>query len=149
MKKLILAAVVGAFSTASAAQDVFEAESQIASGKFTTASEIKSILPYTKAQWIAVRPYEGNDLLYFTNILAWRCGMHEIRWAVNGGALQALDMEPCYLEEPTPNALKVVDGVLPYVTLPIQSVETVHIEILFDDLSTDAADYARADVEIN
>lgn len=127
----------------------YEAEPQVASGKFTTATEIKAILPHTKAQWIAVRPYEGQDLLYFTNLLAWRCGLHEIRYGVNGGDKQVLVMEPCYVNEVAPNALKVDQGVLPYVSLPLESVQTIELELLFDDLSEDRASYERAAVQIN
>jgi len=127
----------------------FVAESQDATGQFTTATEIKAILPYTKAQWIAVRPYEGQDLLYFTNLLAWRCGMHQIRFGVNGGDKQVLAMEPCYLDEAAPNALKIDGDILPYVTFPIESIETIELELLYDDLSKESAEYERAAVQIN
>ena len=53
--------------------DRYVAEPQVPSGKFTTATEIKPIMGATKGNWVAVREYDGNDLVYFTHILSWRC----------------------------------------------------------------------------
>ncbi len=127
----------------------FEAEPQTPTGRFLTATEVKPILEATRAQWIAVRPYEGKDWLYFTNLLAWRCGLYQIRYAVNGGEMKVLEMEPCYDEEGAPNALKMDAGIMPFVTFPLNSVETIRVELLFDDLTEASADYQRAAVQIN
>ena len=36
--------------------------------------------------WVAVRDYDGQDLLYVTQILAWRCGLARLQSAVNDEA---------------------------------------------------------------
>jgi hypothetical protein len=122
------------------------AEDQTPTGKMTTAAEVKPILSVTKPQWVAVREFDGKDLLYFTNLLAWRCGVLEIRYSVNGGPLTLFDAEPCHMDEATPNALK---GDSIYIELPLQSLQSLHVEVLYDDLSADAADYDRAAIQIN
>lgn len=127
----------------------FEAEDQTPSGKFTTATEVKQILDMTKAQWIAVRPWEGQDLLYFTNLLAWRCGTHEISYAVNGGAMRVLAAEPCYEGEGAPNALKMDGGIMPYVAFPENSIVTIEVQVLYDDMTEGGENYERAAVQIN
>jgi hypothetical protein len=126
----------------------FAAEDQTASGRMTTAGEVRPILSATRGSWVAVREWEGNDLLYFTNLLAWRCGLHQITYSVNGGPAEVLTAEPCYVDEGAPNALKV-EGILPYVTLPLQSVQSVTVNVLYDDLSTDSADYTRDLIRID
>lgn len=114
---------------------------------FTTAAEVKPILSATKGQWIAVREWEGQDLIYFTNLLAWRCGVESVAWGVNGGpADRALAMEPCYEGEAAPNALKIDQGVLPYVAEALGSVQGVTVTVTFDDGTTETADYERAAV---
>ena len=114
---------------------------------FTTAAEVKPILTATKPNWIAVRPYDGQDLLYFTNLLAWRCGVATVAYGVNGAPPETpLAMEPCYEAEAAPNALKADQGVLFYVALPLDSVQTVTLLVTYDDGSTDTAEYARAAV---
>jgi hypothetical protein len=116
---------------------------------FTTASEVKPILQATKANWVAVRDYEGRDLLYFTNLLAWRCGVEKIEYAVNGGDMVEFKAEPCYLDEAQPNALKVegLDAIL--VSYPPQTIETIDVWVTFDDETVEKATYARAAVQIN
>lgn len=115
---------------------------------FTTAAEVKPILQATKAQWIAVRNYEGQDLLYFTNLLSWRCGLTEVFYSVNGGEMTPFRMEPCYLDTAQPNALKAetLDAVL--VSFPAESVETIDLNVTFDDGTSEQAHYERKAVEI-
>lgn len=118
-----------------------------AAQNFTTAAEVKPILGATKASWIAVRAYEGQDLLYFTNLLAWRCGVKAVAYGGNGAAAEtALPMEPCYEAEAAPNALKMDQGVMPYVTLTLDSVQSVTVLVTYDDGSSETVDYQRAAV---
>jgi len=124
-----------------------EPEPQMATGKFTTAIEIKPILGMTKQNWVAVRLYEGNDLLYFTHLLAWRCGMWEIRYSVNGESdLTTYEMEPCHEDTAQPNALTDVANYLPYVVLPPESIESVYVEVVYDDGTTDFGVFQRQSV---
>jgi hypothetical protein len=116
--------------------------------QFTTAQEVRPILNATRAQWIAVRAYEGRDWLYFSNILAWRCGLSEIHFAVNGGDETQFDAEPCYEGTATPNALKLesVDAIAR--TYSAGTVATVRIRLVLDDGGEETAEYTRQQIEI-
>jgi len=132
--------------TAAAPATEFTAEPQTPSGKFTTATEIKQIMTLTKANWIAVREWDGRDLIYFTQLESWRCGMHAIYYGVNGAPPTTLyEMEPCHIDTGAPNAM-TTEGHLPFVKMPLQSVQQVDIRILYDDMSEDTATYLRRDV---
>lgn len=109
--------------------------------QFTTAAQVRPMLDATKARWIEVREYDGKDLLYFTNLLAWRCGLDAIFYSVNGGA-ETRWKEGCYENETDPNALKE----LPYVGFPLGSVESVTVRLQYDDGSTDSASYPRGKI---
>lgn len=112
---------------------------------FTSAAEVKPILTATKPNWIAVREYDGQDLLYFTNLLAWRCGVSAVSYSVNGGDATALAMEPCHDDTAQPNAL-LMETILPFVALPLSSIATVSVTVTFDDDTTDIGDYQRKTV---
>lgn len=111
---------------------------------YTKAADVKPILEVTKPQWIAVREFDGQDLLYFTNLLSWRCGLSEIRYGLNGAPAETvLAMEPCHEGTNAPNALLMEKGELPYVTLDLGSVQTVSIIAVYDDDTKTTADYER------
>ncbi len=112
---------------------------------FTTATEIKPILGVTKSSWIAVREWEGNDLIYFTHLESWRCGLDGVSYSVNGGEPQVWELEECYEAEAAPNTMKLPDR-FPYTTLPFQSVETISVTVTYDDGTTETAEYERAAV---
>lgn len=114
-----------------------------AAQQFTTAAEVRPMLDITRDSWVSLREWNGEDQLLFTQIVAWRCGLDRIRYAVNGGGKKKLPLEPCYEGEIRPNAVKARD-VLPYVTLPGGSVETVAVWLDYDDGSSDRESYARA-----
>ena len=112
---------------------------------FTTAAEVKPILTATKPNWIALREYEGRDLLYFTNLLAWRCGITSVRYQVNGNEPVDLVLEPCHEDAVQPNAL-LMETIQPFLTFPLSSIATVTLEVTYDDASTDTASYTRKSV---
>ncbi|EAR50159.1 hypothetical protein OG2516_15764 [Oceanicola granulosus HTCC2516] len=123
-------------------------EPQIATGKFTTAIEVKPILGMTKANWVAVRDYEGQDLLYFTHLLSWRCGLWDISYGLNGAPPeQVVAMEPCHEDTATPNAMSD-PAFQPYIALPPGSVESIYVQVTFDDGTGDFARFERAQIEI-
>ena len=100
---------------------------------FTTGAEIQPIIEMTKGNWVAVREWEGQDLLYFTHLEAWRCGMDQVRYFVNVAKPRVREMEPCYEDTNTPNAIKMPDGHLPYDVHPLGSIENVTVEITLDN----------------
>lgn len=122
------------------------AEDQTPTGKFLNAAEVKPILGATKGNWIAVREWEGQDLIYFTHLLSWRCGLYEIRFAVNGGAQQVWPFPDC---DPATHTMGVIpEGTSIYTELPLRSVESVAVELLYDDLSTESVTFERSAVLI-
>ncbi|SLN20598.1 hypothetical protein [Pseudooctadecabacter jejudonensis] len=125
------------------------AEDQTPTGRFTTATEVRPILDVTRANWVGVRDYNGQDYVYFTHLLAWRCGLWDIRYGFNGApADNVLAMEPCYAETTTPNAITDVANFLPYVIRPAGSVTSVTVEIVYDDGTAAEATFDRAAIAI-
>lgn len=115
---------------------------------FTTSAGVKPILELIKPQWIAVRPYDGKDHLYFTNLLVYRCGIQQISFSYNGSPFEPLQHEPCHIGEANPSALKV-ETHLPYVVAPLDSLQTVAVQLNFDDGTVMEQSYDRATIQIN
>ncbi len=134
-----------AAGSAGAQEGEYEAEPQEPKGKFTTATEIKPIMTATKPQWVAVREFDGQDLVYVTQIMSWRCGLAGLRFAVNGEALEDWPLPPCHEDTAQPNAITEDDGPI-YERFPLGSVESVEVELIYDDLTRDGATYDRKDV---
>ncbi len=110
----------------------------------TSAADVKPILTMIKGMWVSVREYDGNDLLYFTMLESYRCGLDGVKYGINTDvADQVWEQETCYMDEAAPNAMKMEDG-LPYITLDLGSVESVVVEITYDDGTTDTETYQRA-----
>lgn len=119
-------------------------EDQTPTGRFTTAGEVRMILSATKTQWIAIRPHDGNDLLYFTQLASWRCGLWDVAYGINGDdPVTPMPLEPCHDNTATPNALIDVENNLPFLTFPADSLQSVKVRITYDDGTTDEAVYGR------
>jgi hypothetical protein len=123
------------------------ADPQTPTGKFTTAVEVKPILNATKGNWVAVREYNGSDLLYVTHLWGWRCGLSAMAISVNNEPMQNWPLPPCHMKYTTPNAILEEDG-QPYLKMRLGAVETIEIQIVYDDLSMDSARFERGNVLI-
>lgn len=120
----------------------YTAEQQVPSGRFTTAVEVKPILNATRSNWIAVREFNGQDLVYVTHLWSWRCGLVGLHIGINGAEVEPWPLPACHEDSPTPNAMLPDDG-LPYRAFPLGSVETVTVEIVYDDLEIDISTFNR------
>ncbi|MGP6085842.1 hypothetical protein [Antarctobacter jejuensis] len=120
----------------------YEAEQQVATGRFLTALEVKPILAATRANWIAVREFDGQDLVYVTHIWSWRCGLVAMHVGINGAEPEPWPLPDCHEETNAPNAMLPDDG-LPYRAFPLKSIETVTVELVYDDLTTERVSFNR------
>lgn len=124
-------------------------EDQTPTGQFTTATEVRPILDATSGSWVAVRNYEGQDLVYFTQLLAWRCGIWDISYGINGSPTDnVFPMEPCHENTNSPNALTDVANFLPYITLAENSVQSLSVRITLDDGSVLTQSYDRPAIQM-
>lgn len=97
-----------------------------------TSGQEKQILTITRDNWIAFRDYEGRQLVYFTHLEAWRCGIAEVRYSINSDALdRTWALQPC--DPKNPNA---VTSKMPYITLPLGTAQSVSVQLTFKDGST-------------
>ena len=126
------------------AEEARVAEDQTPTGKFLTAGEVRPILDATKGNWIAVREFDGQDLVYFTHLVSWRCGLYEVQFRINGGELRQFPIAHCPPD--IESAMAIPEDTQVFITEPLGSVQSVDVTLLYDDLGTDEASFERASV---
>jgi hypothetical protein len=119
--------------------------SPAAAENFTTAAEVRPILDATRASWIAVREYDGRDLIYFTHLFAWRCGLSAVHYGLNGAEPEtAVELEACHEDSATPGEIRQPE--LIDISAALGSVKTVTVKITYDDGGEDRQSFERKDV---
>lgn len=111
------------------------------------AAQIRPILNATKGNWVAVREWQGQDLLYFSHLLAWRCGLTRIEYSINSDAAdQNWAFIPC---DETSNApMAIADEQKIYTSFALKSVQSVTVKITYDDGETDTVSFDRKAIQI-
>lgn len=111
--------------------------------QFNSADEVRPILQMIKPQWVSLREFNGQDLLYFTLLEVYRCGLDQIRFVINAGKPQVWETPPC---EGDKTFSDIPEDRLPFTAFALQSVDRVRIELTYDDGTTEWAEYARGDI---
>ncbi|MEH6361800.1 MAG: hypothetical protein V7761_13850, partial [Amylibacter sp.] len=101
----------------------------------------------TKNNWVAVREWGGQDLVYFTHLLTWRCGLTKIQYSINS---MAADMNwsfvPC--DETSSNPMALSDDQKIYGNFALNSVQSITVKITYDDGAQDTVTFQRAAIQI-
>lgn len=105
----------------------------------------KQVLPLTKANWLAFRNFDGRQLVYFTHLIVYRCGLSEIRYSINSDTLdQRFTLPPC--DPQRPNHVPA-DEYPPYLTLPLGTAQTMTVQAVYSDgEASDVLRFAPCDI---
>lgn len=91
--------------------------------------QIKSILELTKANWIVFRDWQGSELIYFTHLESWKCGIDKVLFGLNDGPVNVIwELEACNPKQPN-----AVTKEKPYLTMPANSVQQIRIQLIYAD----------------
>jgi len=89
--------------------------------------QIKQILDVTKANWVAFRDWQGQQLIYFTHLESWKCGIDYVFYGLNGGPLdQMWELDEC--DPDKPNAVLKEK---PYIELPAGSTQSISVQLVY------------------
>ncbi len=104
----------------------------------------KQILPMISDSWVAFRDYDGKQWIYFTTLVAYHCGLSEIRYSINSDALdRQFPLPAC--DRQRPNAIDPARDP-PYLTVRRGSALQVMVQVVFSDGEVSAAHrYAPCD----
>ena len=108
---------------------VFLISPNLASAAVMPLEQVKNILDITKTSWVAYRDFNGNQLIYFTHLEGWKCGIAEVKYGLNGADLDKVWMlETCNPDNP--NAI-TKDNI--WLTFPLGSIQNIDVQLTFDD----------------
>ena len=87
------------------------------------------ILGLTKGSWAYFRDYNGRQLIYFTHLEAYRCGIARMRYSLNSTALDhEWKLQPC-----DPKAPHNITTDRPYIALPLGTANTIAVQLTYND----------------
>ena len=105
------------------------AASAPASAQGMPPEQIKQILDLTKANWVAFRDWQGQELVYFTHLESWKCGIDYVFYGLNDGPIdQEWELDEC--DPDNPNAV-LKDK--PYIERPPGSTQSISVQLIFPD----------------
>ena len=109
----------------------------MAAAQGISPQQMKPMLEATRANWVAFRNYDGRELIYFTQMLSFHCGIKDIRYGVNGAAAEtAFPVPAC--NPANPFALDAAKDKV-YLSVPLGSVTEVTVQVTYADGSKSAA----------
>jgi hypothetical protein len=123
-------------------------DDQTPQGKFTTAAEVGPILEMTQKNWAAVREYDGQDLVYFSHVFSWRCGLKAAKYSINDEPLKDLEMPDCHMKYQQPNALIDNEALMTFKRYELGSVKSVRVDVLLDNLTVQSVTLLRENILI-
>jgi len=92
----------------------------------------KKLLGYTKDNWVHFRDYEGRQLIYFTHLEVYRCGLKQVMYSLNSDDLdREWKLDPCDVKNP--HEINASPDNLPYISLPLGTAKSISIRLTFSD----------------
>jgi len=91
--------------------------------------QVKQILNMTKNNWVAFRDFNGKQLIYFTHLESYTCGIKQVSYSLNSDALdKTWELQPCTQKSPSPITKDIV-----YLTLPLGTAKSISVQVTFAD----------------
>ncbi len=87
----------------------------------------QKILDLTKGSWAYFRDFNGRQLIYFTHLESYRCGILKVRYSLNTDALDhEWKLQPC-----DANAPNKITTDKPYIVLPLGTANSIAVQLTF------------------
>jgi len=91
--------------------------------------QMKKILNMTQNSWVSFRDFNGKQLIYFTHLEAYTCGIKEVHYSLNSDDLDKVwELQSC--------ESKGISGIkknMIYLTLPLGTAKSIAVQLLFAD----------------
>lgn len=87
------------------------------------------VLDMTRGSWAYFRDYNSRQLVYFTHLEAYKCGIAAVRYSLNSDALdKSWTLQPCDPKKP-----HNITTDKPYIALPLGTAKSITVQLTFND----------------
>lgn len=91
--------------------------------------QMKKLLNLTQNSWVSFRDFYRKQLIYFTHLEAYRCGIKEVRYSLNTDDLDKVwELDSCESV-----GISSIKKDLVYLRLPLGTIKSIAIQLLFTD----------------
>jgi len=91
--------------------------------------QMKPILNMTKNSWVSFRDFNGKQLIYFTHLESYKCGIQSVHYSINSDKLDKVwELEACNPKNP----LAVTKDDI-YLSLPLNTAKSISVKLIFID----------------
>ena len=89
----------------------------------------KQILNMTQNNWVSFRDFNGKQLIYFTHLESYTCGIKEVHYSINSDDLDKVwELQIC----DTKNPMAVTKDTV-YLTMPLGTAKAIAVQVIFTD----------------
>jgi len=93
------------------------------------SKQMKQILNMTQNNWVSFRDFNGKQLIYFTHLESYTCGIKEVRYSINSDDLDKVwELQPC----DTKNPMAITKDII-YLTMPLGTAKSISVQVTFAD----------------
>ncbi|OQX77418.1 MAG: hypothetical protein B6D54_02010 [Epsilonproteobacteria bacterium 4484_65] len=92
-------------------------------------NQMKQILNMTQNNWVSFRDFNGKQLIYFTHLESYTCGIKEVRYSINSDDLgKVWELQPCDIRNPMTITKDII-----YLTMPLDTAKSIAVQVTFAD----------------
>ena len=93
------------------------------------ADQMKKILNMTQKSWVSFRDFNGKQLIYFTHLEAYTCGIKEVHYSLNSDDLDKVwELQPCDIKNPMAITKDII-----YLSMPLGTAKSIAVQVTFTD----------------
>ncbi|WP_415407625.1 hypothetical protein ACLHDG_03610 [Sulfurovum sp. CS9] len=92
-------------------------------------NQMNQILNMTQNNWVSFRDFNGKQLIYFTHLESYTCGIKEVRYSINSDDLDKVwELQACDSKNP----MAVTKDII-YLTMPLGTAKSIAVQVIFTD----------------
>ncbi|NOR56016.1 MAG: hypothetical protein GQ531_07385 [Sulfurovum sp.] len=91
--------------------------------------QMKKILGMTQNSWVSFRDFNGKQLIYFTHLEAYTCGIKEVHYSINSDTLDKVwTLAPCKSD-----GISTIKKDLIMLRLELGTAKSIDVQLTFID----------------